>query len=76
MSKAHPQTNIGPYESYLRTVLSELDASDVIGRIWRRDHTVWKPDPSEITNRLGWLTITDFMRDQVDTLKSFSLDVQ
>ncbi len=27
----------------------------VAARIVERDHTLWKPDPTEISNRLGWL---------------------
>jgi glucose-6-phosphate isomerase len=76
MSQVGPQTNIGMHETDLKAMLSKLDALDIVRRIWRRDHTVWKPDPSEITNRLGWLTVTDFMRQQVDALKSFALDTQ
>ena len=49
---------------------------DVIGRIWQKDHTVWKPKPSEITNRLGWLTITDLMSEQVPALESFAQEVR
>jgi glucose-6-phosphate isomerase len=33
--------------------LERLD--QVIPRIWARDHTVWSGDPTEITDRLGWL---------------------
>jgi glucose-6-phosphate isomerase/transaldolase/glucose-6-phosphate isomerase len=29
----------------------------LIQRIWDRDHTVWRPDPTEIENRLGWLDL-------------------
>lgn len=76
MSQVDPQTNIGMHETDLKAMLSKLDALDIVGRIWRRDYTVWKPDPSEIANRLGWLTVTDFMRQQVDALKSFALDAQ
>ncbi len=31
------------------------DAMHVAGRMWDRDHTVWRPDPTEIADRLGWL---------------------
>lgn len=24
-------------------------------RLWEKDHTLWKPSPAEISNRLGWL---------------------
>lgn len=27
----------------------------IMSRIWAKDYTVWKKDPTEISNRLGWL---------------------
>lgn len=38
-----------------REVLDNLAVKRVIERIWKKDHTVWKPGPGEIANRLGWL---------------------
>lgn len=35
--------------------LAGMEAADIVQRIWRRDHTVWRPDPTEISDRLGWL---------------------
>jgi hypothetical protein len=32
-----------------------LAAGRVAERIRRKDHTLWKPEPNEIANRLGWL---------------------
>ncbi|MEX0953524.1 MAG: hypothetical protein WDZ26_06815 [Nitriliruptoraceae bacterium] len=31
------------------------DAMQVVPRMWDRDHTVWRPNPTEISDRLGWL---------------------
>ncbi len=63
-------------ESIVRDALAKLTQSDVITRIWRKDHTVWKPDPREITDRLGWLTVTDFTRDHLPELKLFAEEVR
>src|SRR5205814_2199009 len=41
-------------------------------RIWRHDHTLWKPDPTEITDRLGWLTVMDTKLEQVPDLEAFA----
>ena len=61
----------------LRVALgADLSRRNVVRRMWRKDHTVWKPEPSEITNRLGWLTITDLMSKQVPTLESFAQEVR
>ncbi|OGP59660.1 MAG: hypothetical protein A2V65_02445 [Deltaproteobacteria bacterium RBG_13_49_15] len=40
-------------------------------RIWACDHTVWKDDPEEITNRLGWLQSPEKMRDNLDNITAF-----
>jgi len=69
-------TNIGSYVDGVEATLANLKQRDIVGRIWRKDHTVWKPDPGEITDRLGWLTITDLMRGQVATLQSFANEVR
>jgi len=69
-------SSIGRYLDDVEAALADLSRCDVVGRIWRKDHTVWKPDPSEIANRLGWLTIIDFMHEKVPALHSFAQEVQ
>ena len=56
----------------LEATLADLQGRDVVGRIWGRDHTVWKPHPDEIANRLGWLDIGELMREQAPALESFA----
>jgi len=60
----------------VETTLADLQQRNVVARIWQKDHTIWKPDPEEITNRLGWLTVTDLMSEQVPALVSFAEEVQ
>jgi glucose-6-phosphate isomerase len=52
--------------------LAAMDRDDVVRRIWRKDHTVWKDDPTEITDRLGWLTVTDPMHERLGDLEMFA----
>ena len=47
----------------VEAALADLEQRQVISRIWKGDHTVWKPDPAEIADRLGWLTVTAAMRE-------------
>jgi transaldolase / glucose-6-phosphate isomerase len=49
---------------------------DVVGRIWHRDHTLWKPDPAEISDRLGWLSLPELMAERVDELHRFADEVR
>ncbi|MCH7745870.1 MAG: glucose-6-phosphate isomerase [Chloroflexi bacterium] len=69
-------TELGEYLPEVESTLEDLEQRDVIGRIWRRDHTVWKPEPDEITNRLGWLTVSDAMREHIEELDAFSQEVR
>ncbi len=52
--------------------LASMDRERVVERIWGGDHTVWKPDPTEIADRLGWLTVPDDLRGRVDELEGFA----
>ncbi|MFC1847441.1 glucose-6-phosphate isomerase [Chloroflexota bacterium] len=69
-------TSIGQYLAAIEATTAELEKQDVLKRIWRRDHTVWKPEPTEITNRLGWLTVTGMMQEKVPALESFASEVR
>ena len=64
------------HELLTELACEEIDRRDVIGGIWRRDHTVWKPDPGEIANRLGWLDVSAEMRASVSTLGRFADEVR
>ena len=43
-----------------------------IAKLWQRDHTLWKPNPREIANRLGWLDLPVSMRGSVTELQDFA----
>jgi glucose-6-phosphate isomerase len=52
--------------------LASFDQDAVIRRIWQKDFTVWRDDPTEISDRLGWLTVHDAMHGQVAELEAFA----
>ena len=52
--------------------VAALGRDAVLDRIWRGDHTVWKDDPTEIANRLGWLSVTEDLHPQVRHLEGFA----
>lgn len=56
--------------------ISLLRKHQVVDRIWRKDHTVWRQDPNEIVNRLGWLSVIDLMREECASLEAFSQEVR
>ncbi|MEA2503559.1 MAG: transaldolase / glucose-6-phosphate isomerase [Actinomycetota bacterium] len=69
------QKSLGQLASAVRRRLKEFDADDIVSRIWSHDHTVWKPDPTEIANRLGWLTLPADLRGRIPGLQAFARQV-
>ena len=67
---------LGAFLPPLEAALADPRQRDVVRRIWDKDHTVWKPDPTEIADRLGWLTVSDMMREQVPALLAFAKEVR
>jgi glucose-6-phosphate isomerase len=65
-------SKIGSYESLIIKAVEKLRKERIVQRIWEYDHTVWKPEPTGITNRLGWLYSPELMRDAIDEITSFT----
>jgi len=57
-------------------LLNRLKNERIIERIWKGDHTVWKNDPAEISNRLGWLESHEEMAGAVAEIESFATEVR
>jgi hypothetical protein len=51
---------------------SRFERERILSRIWAHDYTVWKADPAEITNRLGWLHAPFSMMRELDRLDAFA----
>jgi transaldolase/glucose-6-phosphate isomerase len=62
--------SLGAYQPLVDSALDEMVENRIIARIWAHDYTVWKPEPTEIANRLGWLHIADVMVGQIDRLRA------
>lgn len=67
---------IGDYESSIINALEKLKKERIVPRIWKHDHSVWKPEPTEIINRLGWLHSSDVMMDAIDEISSFTDEIK
>jgi len=67
-----PQVNLGPLATPLEERLSDMEKAEVPRRIWASDHTVWQHDPTEITDRLGWLRLPEKMHEHMDQLQAFA----
>src|SRR3954466_13839083 len=61
------------YADAVSTRLRREADEDVVGRLWRKDGTLWAPEGTpEVTNRLGWLDIADRMRESLGELQSLA----
>lgn len=67
---------LGRYGAIVRRELEALNKDNIIRRIWAGDYTVWKPEPMEIANRLGWLRIAEKMKDSLDLIDEMVASVR
>jgi len=65
----HRSASLGTYQAAVDTALAEMAENRIMARIWAHDHTVWKPEPTEITNRLGWLHTAEVMSENLYRLE-------
>lgn len=56
------------FQFIITPVLDALTRNQVVERLWQKDYRLWKNEPTEISNRLGWLTVHDQMRQQHEQL--------
>ncbi len=72
----HASANLTGYQALVAKATANVDENRIIHRIWAHDYTVWKPEPTEISNRLGWLHTAEIMRENVHRLKQLLEDVR
>jgi transaldolase/glucose-6-phosphate isomerase len=65
-----------PLEERVDERLAAAERDDLVGRLWRRDHTLWKPTPDGIIDRLGWLDLPETMAERVGELRAFAHEVR
>lgn len=78
MSNSHfpLQTHLGQYQTAITAAHAELIEQKVLQRIWQHDHTVWKTEPTEITNRLGWLHSPEVMQTALPEINALVEEVR
>ncbi|MBT8384060.1 MAG: glucose-6-phosphate isomerase [Ignavibacteriaceae bacterium] len=67
---------LGEYNSIVENVAADLNEKKIVSRIWQKDHTVWKDDPEEISNRLGWLDCIEVTKKSFDEINSFVEEIR
>ncbi|NQT70021.1 MAG: glucose-6-phosphate isomerase [Desulfobacteraceae bacterium] len=68
--------SLGKFQADVDHALQQIKENNILSRIWSHDHTVWKDDPAEISNRLGWLHSPEKMTDAVDQITAFVEEVR
>lgn len=67
---------LGQYQTAIAAAHADLIQQKILPRIWRHDHTVWKPEPTEITNRLGWLHSPEVMQAALPEINALVEEVR
>ncbi|MCL0029256.1 bifunctional transaldolase/phosoglucose isomerase, partial [Dehalococcoidia bacterium] len=73
---AKEQSKFDTDQPQVAATLARMRRARIVGRIWERDHTVWKQAPSEISNRLGWLGLPGRMRSHLKSILELTTQVQ
>ena len=75
----HTTLSLGHYDAAFRTALERLDRDHSVARLWKKDPTLWKPEPDQqavIANSLGWLNVAETMQSHLADLEAFAQDVK
>lgn len=60
------------FDSVIAAALADVRRQNIVSRIWAKDFTVWKSEPREIDDRLGWLTVASTTYDHIGELTTFA----
>ena len=64
--------HLGDYSQLVAHAAAKLDSDRVPARLRGLDHTLWSTDPTEISDRLAWLTLPTDMRSELPGLYEFA----
>ena len=68
--------HLGDYTPAVSRVAAQLDGDDVPARLKAHDHTLWSEDPTEISDRLAWLTLPTDSWGKTGELVKFAAEVR
>jgi len=72
MTKQNIAASLGKYQASVDTALADMETELIMHRLWGHDYTLWKPDPTEISNRLGWLHIAGAMKESIHRMEKLT----
>ncbi len=64
------------HNEWITQTLQKLQRERVISRLLAHDHTLWSSEPTEISNRLGWLHCTEWIPARLHQLNAFVKGLQ
>jgi glucose-6-phosphate isomerase len=67
--------NLTSYSEHFNKAFEELKSQKIIERIREKDYTVWRNEPAEITNRLGWLFSPDTSQKSIEEINNFVKEI-
>ena len=67
---------LDPVHDAVDAALADLKDRDAVGRMWRRDNTLWQDEPTDVADRLGWLSLPDDMENDLPRLRQFAHQVR
>ena len=76
MTDSKFEMKLGKYPSLFNKAFEELKQERVVERIWKKDFSVWSDQPTEITNRLGWLFSPKVTLKALEEINEFVNDVK
>ena len=78
-TKVKPEIHWGKYEKEIVTAMAASTKASAITRLWDKDPSLWKSNPSdqnEITNRLGWLDAPHDMRERIPEIMTLVQEIK
>ena len=76
---ARQTASLGPVARAVEAMFDRADKDGFAAKVWDKEPAFWKPKPAEqreITDRLGWLTVTDEMRQALPRLQQLRDEVR
>lgn len=70
------KASLDKYQTIVEKSLNHINRERIIARIWQKDHTVWRKDPTEISNRLGWLDCVEVTKKSFNEINKFVNEIR
>ena len=68
--------SLSDYRKDVQKTVGQISDLRIFERLWEHDHTIWKPTPDEITNRLGWLHCPEQMPPNLSEISNLRNDLR